>query len=859
MREMIATFFSQQMDYVYAVYGFAFALIAVNAFLIWQSKLCQTITWKWFFFFGVIHAINEWLDMVAIAFRVNPAFTYVQLFILVLSFVFLVEFARTSARKPLTSWIYIPLVFLAVWGGLKGMAGLNASVRYAFGLTGAIGSAWALWQDQKNKSVSSAGLKMVAIGLLLYGLATGLVPAPADFWPASFINTRVFFSCFGFPVQIVRMLLAFLIAIGLWIYREAVWLRELKQGLFGTSPQRFFAGVFMGMVAGVFLLGWFATEYFSTSYLKDKQWNLLEKASVSAAAVNITEVKSLNANETDLNNPDYQRLKEQLILMRRALLKGRFIYLMSLEADGVHFLVDSEPPDSKDYSPPGQLYKDATPALVNSFSLGEKFIEGPTTDEWGTWVSSLIPLKDPVSRRVVAVLGIDESASDWESDRLQNRFPTLLVVILLVCLFAGGLVTGEQFAFQNKIIFSSEQELRMIFDHSSAAITLVDKNDRFVSWNRYTEIMLGASRDDLYQKPIDSFFYSPKPWGAMRTRLLQQIGKIDNFEAVLMKKDGSRVDVAISVSALKDAKGEIVGTIAVTRDISESKRALAELKSTQRMLIQSEKLASIGELAAGIAHEINNPAGFIGSNIDTLSDYIADITKIFRVMETLSAAVQEGDLEKAQSIEKEITKLEEEMNLSYIFHDMDDLLKESKVGIARIANIMRDLKTFSHMQEDVFIPSRLCKVVDSVLNIVRSEIKYKAELKKDYVDDPLITCNPQQIGQVLINVLVNAAQAIESNGVISIKTCAREGFAYIEISDTGCGIPKENMNKIFDPFFTTKEPGKGTGLGLGISATIIKRHGGTIKVESEIDLGTTVIISLPLSKTPGKTDSPRVG
>lgn len=305
------------------------------------------------------------------------------------------------------------------------------------------------------------------------------------------------------------------------------------------------------------------------------------------------------------------------------------------------------------------------------------------------------------------------------------------------------------------------------------------------------------------------------------------------------------------VGALEDITERKQAEEVMKKALTETQQAHDELKLAQKQLVQSEKLAAIGQLAAGIAHEINNPTGFIGSNISTLDNYMADITKIFRVMETLKTAIKEGDLEKAKKIEKEVGELEKETDIAYIFSDVDNLLRESKEGVVRIANIVRDLKVFSHVQEDVFIPSDLCKIIDGVINIVWNEIKYKAELKKNYTAGLSVICNPQQIGQVFINILVNAVQAIKEKGIISVKTYAENGFACIEISDTGCGIPKENLSKIFDPFFTTKEPGKGTGLGLGISAAIMKKHDGQIKVESEPGKGTTFTISLPINTMKG--------
>jgi PAS domain S-box-containing protein len=273
--------------------------------------------------------------------------------------------------------------------------------------------------------------------------------------------------------------------------------------------------------------------------------------------------------------------------------------------------------------------------------------------------------------------------------------------------------------------------------------------------------------------------------------------------------------------------------------------SIEEGKKNQQMLVQSEKLASIGQLAAGVAHEINNPVGFVGSNLSTLEKYMNDITEIFRAVELLKGAVEQNNLDQAVVARNEIIQLEKDIDLDYVFSDIDNLIRESKEGVDRIKNIVRDLKTFSRTDEGSRSMANLNQILDGIINIVWNEIKYKIELKKDYGNIPLVECNTQQIGQVFINILINAAQAISDKGIIAIHTFEENGQVCVDISDTGCGIPAATLNKLFEPFFTTKEAGKGTGLGLSISLEIVKKHKGTIHVESEVGKGSHLIVKLP--------------
>lgn len=273
------------------------------------------------------------------------------------------------------------------------------------------------------------------------------------------------------------------------------------------------------------------------------------------------------------------------------------------------------------------------------------------------------------------------------------------------------------------------------------------------------------------------------------------------------------------------------------------------LKKSHAQLLQSEKMASIGQLAAGVAHEINNPTGFVSSNLMTLSEYQNDIEKVVREYRNLVKnmknirTVEHCPSSISEQI-KRIADLEAEVDIDFILNDVPDLIKESREGTERIKKIVIALKDFAHPGEDKLKLADINKGIDSTLNVVWNELKYKSTVIKDYGDIPLVRCYPHQLNQVFMNLLVNAAQAIEKEGEIRILTRAFDGYVEIKISDTGQGIPDEDLSKIFDPFFTTKEVGKGTGLGLNMVYNIIQRHKATIDVESEVGKGTTFSMRL---------------
>ncbi len=267
--------------------------------------------------------------------------------------------------------------------------------------------------------------------------------------------------------------------------------------------------------------------------------------------------------------------------------------------------------------------------------------------------------------------------------------------------------------------------------------------------------------------------------------------------------------------------------------------SIASLQQAQARLLQSEKMAAVGQLAAGVAHEINNPIGFVSSNLGSLSGYVEH-------MLTLLAAYEKIRPGMPASLRAGIDSLPAHAELAYIREDAPELLRESKEGLARVKRIVNDLRDFTRMDTADRAPTDIHAVLDSALQVVGNELKYKAEVVKAYAALPPVVCNAAQLGQVFVNLLVNAAQAIEGHGTITLCTGTAAQAVWIDISDTGAGMAPEIQQRIFEPFYTTKPVGQGTGLGLSITWDIVKRHGGSLEVQSSPGQGTRFRITLPV-------------
>jgi signal transduction histidine kinase len=299
---------------------------------------------------------------------------------------------------------------------------------------------------------------------------------------------------------------------------------------------------------------------------------------------------------------------------------------------------------------------------------------------------------------------------------------------------------------------------------------------------------------------------------------------------------------------LDSRRADELGVLAASFNmlLDEVQRNEQELKEAQVQVLQSEKLASVGQLAAGVAHEINNPIGFVNSNLSTLKGQVADLLNVLEAYQKAEAVLAgHADILAAIEQAKSVADLE------FLREDIVALINESLEGGGRVKKIVDNLKDFSRVDSAEWQSTNLETGLESTLNIVWNEIKYKAEVVKDYAGLPQIECIVAQLNQVFLNLLVNAAQAIEERGTITLRTGFDENNVWVEVADTGSGISPEHLEKIFDPFFSTKPIGKGTGLGLSLAYGIIKRHHGRIEVQSELSKGSVFRVTLPRAGVEG--------
>ncbi|MBU1627802.1 response regulator [bacterium] len=286
----------------------------------------------------------------------------------------------------------------------------------------------------------------------------------------------------------------------------------------------------------------------------------------------------------------------------------------------------------------------------------------------------------------------------------------------------------------------------------------------------------------------------------------------------------------------------------------ELEKSLDKLKKMQQQLVHSEKMSSLGQLVAGVAHEVNNPATSVYAGIQALETNIEDLLIYTEKYRELSNAIKKGNLSEAKEIDKELEDVSEDME--YLLDEgIPWSLKSMKEGATRIKDIIKNLKTFSRIDEAEIKHADINEGIQTTLALVHHELKNRVEVIEDYAELPFIECYASELNQVFMNILVNAAQAVAGEGKIWITTYLEDDWVYIKFKDTGKGIPPEILKDIFNPFFTTKPVGVGTGLGLSISYGIIEKHGGEITVTSEVGKGSEFIIKLPAKGIPKKNNS----
>ena len=395
-----------------------------------------------------------------------------------------------------------------------------------------------------------------------------------------------------------------------------------------------------------------------------------------------------------------------------------------------------------------------------------------------------------------------------------------------------------------------------IIQNLNSALLVVDAEGRIVTANTTAEEILAAESGGLVGRCVWDWLADEKPEQSVIGRTLGEGLRFKGQETKLRLDDGSLLPIGISCSPLvvePGGEGELEGraAVAIFQDLSEVKRL-------QRQVLQTEKMASIGQLAAGVAHEINNPMGFIHANLFQMTEYLGDLRQAWERVDDLQKAIlnatgEAEGLDAVRAASESLAAVTQDLGLDFVQADFAKAVRESQDGAERIRHIVKDLRDFSHQGSDECSEADVNLCLDSTASIAWTMMKHSVVLDKEYCDLPPIRCYPSQLKQVFMNLLVNAYQAIEEKlgdrgmGRIELRSQREGDGVAISIRDTGTGIPARDQARIFDPFFTTKDVGAGTGLGLATSYNIVRRHGGRIDVTSEPGEGATFKVWLPLS------------
>jgi PAS domain S-box-containing protein len=400
----------------------------------------------------------------------------------------------------------------------------------------------------------------------------------------------------------------------------------------------------------------------------------------------------------------------------------------------------------------------------------------------------------------------------------------------------------------SQVSYQNEMMLRWV----NGAVLTVDRNGSIQDANAVALQTLGWQKDELIGRQIHETIHhsqddgSEYPWDFCPVFAAIEDGSSHHVDGdVLWKKDGSSFSADFIVCPTRDEQNQIIGAILTFRNITQQR-----IEESKR--IHSMKLVAIGELSAGIAHEINTPVQFIGNNLAFLQESFSDIFQLIQHYQQLSNAVA-NDPTYAE-LSKQLKEQEELTDIAYLLEETPQAFEQTAHGVERVTGLVQGLKGFAHSgSEQSKTASDINKIVENALMVCTNTYKYVAELKTSFGTIPPIKVFPGDIGQVIVNLIVNAAQAIEEQkkpdntmGCITLTTTTDDDFVLITIEDTGNGIPNEVRERIFDPFFTTKEVGKGSGQGLAISHTIIQeKHGGELNFHSTSGKGTTFTIKLP--------------
>ncbi len=405
----------------------------------------------------------------------------------------------------------------------------------------------------------------------------------------------------------------------------------------------------------------------------------------------------------------------------------------------------------------------------------------------------------------------------------------------------------------NEIADKDRLDFELLIERGTDGVIVTDNDGRIIFANRASEMIMGIKSSELPGKP---FGYPVIAGETKEIEIVDGSGKsvVAEMQAADVEMDGRDLHLISlrDVTERKRVEAELLKSYReVQGRLDEIEGAGASLKEDLLRRLEKERAFSVNLLAAGIAGEISDPLSFISSNLGVLKKYLERITEFTRSQDEIITAMD------ASALLDEISEKRRMLRIDHILNDIHSLLSESVEGAERVKNIVSDLRLFSQPDEGEYEHNDINAALENTINIVSKELKDKPVILKEFKDIPATMCDIGRVNQAVINILTNAAEAVDKDGEIRVKTYVDEENIYISVADTGCGIPEKNLNRIFDPFFTTKDVGAGTGLGLSMARGAVERHNGEITVSSEAGSGSTFIVKIPIVEKSGREEMHR--
>jgi PAS domain S-box-containing protein len=472
----------------------------------------------------------------------------------------------------------------------------------------------------------------------------------------------------------------------------------------------------------------------------------------------------------------------------------------------------------------------------HSFAVVERF------DADGLWT---LHLAEPAS-------GADATAAAQARWILAAGFGMTLLATLLLYV----LLSARDRAL--RLIAVKTDELRrmaVIVESSDSAIVSTTPDLVVTSWNSGAERLFGRRSDDTIGVSFEDALPADGPGTFDVLREVGAGARVADYEATIRRRDGAVVVVSCVASPIMDSTGDVSGIAWIAHDITERRRLQTELRHAQ-------KLESIGQLAAGIAHEINTPTQFVGDNLFFLQQSIEDLVQLVTRVDQETRRLAERDPDVATDLLQALSST----NVEWLGSESTAAVAQAREGVARVSTIVRAMKAFGHVSDEDKVAADLNEAIRNTLIVAANEIKHVADVETELGELPPLWCHIGDINQVLLNLIVNAVQAIAARddgakGTITVRTRLDGDDAVIEVADTGVGITPDIADRVFEPFFTTKEVGVGTGQGLALVYGLVReRHGGSITFTTEPNVGTTFTVRLPRSpESPRAPRKPRSG